>query len=442
MQIFKSKQNDSDELLEALREKTEFDSESEEQAVIDGVDTSPAPEHGLCEVQGERSLGESDEQHETSLDDQEGETKTLSAWISENATIRQSEIDYIHSIGLDLPDRLTNGTEIRVPLRIESNVMLLVIDGRFPKPNENGLPNIKAYFVLPIPSEIACAGNMRNDYYDIDDDGNAYLHIDKYEQILKKYLTGKLKMLLTEYIIRKASLFFEKLAAEKAEATGTLGINETNRRVSETSRYDGRHSRGNIAVHPKCKKIVLSNRSLTQIFCETQARINTETGGLLLGHYENGIWYVAEACDPGWNAIFQMSYHEADENYENHVCSVISRIYKHPLIFLGMWHRHPGSMDTFSSIDDITNTKYAEVCGNGCISALVNYDPDFRMTFYYVDIKSKPRLEYTNVRFEVGDDRFSNPRVLQIASIEDVINRNFTENIHGRTNRERSYGGA
>ena len=181
---------------------------------------------------------------------------------------------------------------------------------------------------------------------------------------------------------------------------------------------------------------------LTQIFCETQARINTETGGLLLGHYENGIWYVAEACDPGWNAIFQMSYHEADENYENHVCSVISRIYKHPLIFLGMWHRHPGSMDTFSSIDDITNTKYAEVCGNGCISALVNYDPDFRMTFYYVDIKSKPRLEYTNVRFEVGDDRFSNPRVLQIASIEDVINRNFTENIHGRTNRERSYGGA
>lgn len=144
--------------------------------------------------------------------------------------------------------------------------------------------------------------------------------------------------------------------------------------------------------NPRCKKVVLSNRAYSQIYSETYSKIRTETGGLLLGHFENGVWYVVEASDPGINATFTTSYHEGDDVYENHICGVISRMYKHPLVFLGMWHRHPGSLDVFSGTDDQTNYKYAESAGNGCISALViyrdsctlvgtNIDGDFTLTY-------------------------------------------------------------
>jgi hypothetical protein len=177
-------------------------------------------------------------------------------------------------------------------------------------------------------------------------------------------------------------------------------------------------------ANPKCKKIVLSDRAYAQILSETYSRIKTETGGLLLGHYENGVWYVAEATDPGINAKFTVAYHEGDEVYENHVAGVISRLYKHPLVFLGMWHRHPGSMDVFSGTDDGTNYKYAASAGNGCISALVNVDPDFRMTFYYAERDERTRsVYYAKVDVEVGDSRFENREILRYAAEEELIGR-------------------
>ena len=176
-------------------------------------------------------------------------------------------------------------------------------------------------------------------------------------------------------------------------------------------------------VNPYCKKIVLSDRAYIQIFNESQSRIQTETGGLLLGHFDDGVWYVVEASDPGINAKFFNAYHEGDDVYENHVCCVISRTYKHPLVFLGMWHRHPGSYDSFSGTDDGTNYKYAGSAGNGCISAIINYDPDFRITFYYVQQGENHRVYYTKVDVEVGDDKIPNKEMLKIASIEDVMRR-------------------
>lgn len=143
-----------------------------------------------------------------------------------------------------------------------------------------------------------------------------------------------------------------------------------------------------------------------------------------MGHFENGVWYVVEASDPGINATFTTSYHEGDDAYENHICGVISRMYKYPLVFLGMWHRHPGSMDVFSGTDDQTNYKYAASAGNGCISALINIDPDFRITFYYAEQGSRVNsIYYTKVDVEVGDDKFENPEILKLASSNEILQR-------------------
>lgn len=69
-----------------------------------------------------------------------------------------------------------------------------------------------------------------------------------------------------------------------------------------------------------------------------------------------------------------------------------------------MWHRHPGSFDVFSSTDDETNSKYALRSEHGAISALVNIDPDFRITMYHVN---RP-CRYTKIKYEVGDELFPN----------------------------------
>lgn len=178
--------------------------------------------------------------------------------------------------------------------------------------------------------------------------------------------------------------------------------------------------------NPKCQKILISNRAMTQIYNETQDKdhMNKETGGLLLGHYINGAWCVIESSDPGYKGVFQRAYHESDEEYVNHVCDIISRTYKYPLNFLGMWHRHPGSMDSFSGTDDITNNKYAISAGNGCISLLVNKDPKFRITPYYVEI-TQDKIIYTKTDYVYGDAHILQVRndVMAIASKIDIDGR-------------------
>ena len=185
---------------------------------------------------------------------------------------------------------------------------------------------------------------------------------------------------------------------------------------------DGMMSKGE-KPHSKCLKVHMSDRAFAQLYSETLDKGVKETGGFLLGHFIDNTWYIFESSDPGYNkSVFRHSYHESDEDYANHVCAILSRIYKHPLHFLGMWHRHPGSMDTFSGTDDGTNKKYAKSAGNGCISLLVNKDPDFRLTAYYVDIVDDD-INYTKVDLEIGDRHIMRRDICEIATQNDIDRR-------------------
>jgi len=134
---------------------------------------------------------------------------------------------------------------------------------------------------------------------------------------------------------------------------------------------------------------------------ETDKMAPNETGGILLGHIlDNGMWIVMEVLPPGWRSTFQYAYFEYDEQFVNYVAQNESKKYEQELSLLGLWHRHPGSLDTFSSTDGGTNRSFAELNPRGAISGLVNIDPRFRLTMYHV---SNP-LHYSKVDIEVGDD--------------------------------------
>lgn len=157
----------------------------------------------------------------------------------------------------------------------------------------------------------------------------------------------------------------------------------------------------------QCNTVVFSNKAYNAIIRETFEHEPVETGGILLGHVVEDTWVVMEVLPPGIHSIFKLAYFEYDEDFVNYLAHSVANQYKMPLSLLGLWHRHPGSMDVFSGTDDETNRTYARQLPNGVISGLVNVDPRFRFTMYYLN-KDKDsgvgRPHYQTVDVEVGDD--------------------------------------
>lgn len=168
----------------------------------------------------------------------------------------------------------------------------------------------------------------------------------------------------------------------------------------------------------ECNYIVLSNRAAKAIISETLSHGRDETGGILLGNFNNGIWYVVESIDPGLDIVNHSVNFEYDPVYVNHLTKKLGVLYHHPLTILGVWHRHPGSMDHFSfqDLNSIANmTNNARI---GIISMLVNLDPELRMTFYYCNKSG----EVMPVYYDIGDDYFL-PEILTYADNETLCSR-------------------
>ena len=158
-----------------------------------------------------------------------------------------------------------------------------------------------------------------------------------------------------------------------------------------------------------CQMIVFSNKAYNAIIRESFDKDPVETGGILLGHVlDNGIWIVMEVLPPGIHSIFEPAYFEYDDAFVNYLAQSVANQYKNPLELLGLWHRHPGSMDFFSTTDDQTNATFANQNSYGVISGLVNIDPEFRLTMYHMGNPSRSvmgfRPCYKKVPIEVGDD--------------------------------------
>lgn len=157
----------------------------------------------------------------------------------------------------------------------------------------------------------------------------------------------------------------------------------------------------------KCQMVVFSNKAYNAIIRESFSKDPVETGGILLGHIlDNGAWIVMEVLPPGVKSVYETAYFEYDAEFVNYLAQSVANEYKIPLELLGLWHRHPGSMDVFSSTDDGTNRTFALQNPSGVISGLVNIDPQFRLTMYHMDnpgnVNTRPN--YKRIDVEVGDD--------------------------------------
>lgn len=151
-------------------------------------------------------------------------------------------------------------------------------------------------------------------------------------------------------------------------------------------------------IKPERPRVVFSARAYSSILSEVLDKVRTETGGVFLGYWENGVWQVVESIDPGPRSCFEVAYFEYDQDYVNHLINKVSRIYERQLDLIGLWHRHPGSLDRFSATDDGTNEQYAALSCHGAISALINIDPRFRLTVYQVD--NNP-LRYRQIPYRI-----------------------------------------
>lgn len=180
-------------------------------------------------------------------------------------------------------------------------------------------------------------------------------------------------------------------------------------------------------------KVVFSDRAYAAVMAETTEKIQTETGGLFLGTVDNDTWYVIEAIDPGPKSIFEVAYFEYDQKYTQHLINKIANLYDEKLQLIGLWHRHPGSFDIFSTTDNGTNAKYAQMRSCGAISALVNIDPKFRLTMYHV---GQP-CRYSKIAYVVGNDlipdkylRLKTPQRYE-KIMDDIMNgKNGTGDLH------------
>ncbi|MBO5829159.1 MAG: Mov34/MPN/PAD-1 family protein [Paludibacteraceae bacterium] len=174
--------------------------------------------------------------------------------------------------------------------------------------------------------------------------------------------------------------------------------------------------------------VIFSQRAFNAIVSEVVDKHPVETGGILIGHVlNNGAWVVLESIPPGYSSIHKTAYFEYNEVFVNYLSNVIAKQYKGNIQLLGLWHRHPGSMDTFSSTDDETNFKFAKDNVMGAISGLVNCDPTMRITMYHVDQKG----HYQNIEWYLDDGTIIPEELLALnyTKEEDLPTFNSRDNI-------------
>lgn len=164
-------------------------------------------------------------------------------------------------------------------------------------------------------------------------------------------------------------------------------------------------------------KIFFTKKSYIQLLTEIEDYPYVETGGVLVGQRRGNVFYVFESVDPGFKADRQRSEFSRHYEYTEHLAYKVANQYEGETTVVGYYHRHPGSFDCFSGGDDVSNLEFARTF-NGIISGLINIDPDFRLSFYYISPEGK---QSKAIPYEVNDQVFE--KIMIFKNSSEVISR-------------------
>lgn len=253
---------------------------------------------------------------------------------------------------------------------------------------------------------------------DKDNPGEVYLETKCMKRIVQKYKPGDVwsRSDIKDYF-QEICDWTKRMSPQRKKALEKKSLHKRSD-LSGRSRNRFDYLNGSCK---KCRKIIISDRAYISVIAEALSRDPDETGGILLGIVDGDTWYVVEATDPGLSTFHNRVHHEMDEKYHNHIYPVISRLYEKDLCLLGLWHRHPGTLNTFSGDDNRTNTSYSEAIGNGTLSFLLNFVPDAQLTCYYLDDKGTGSYYKPEVR--IGDKYFKGTDYLVLADEKTLIAR-------------------
>lgn len=177
-------------------------------------------------------------------------------------------------------------------------------------------------------------------------------------------------------------------------------------------------------------QIFFTTKAYVQLLTEIEDYPYVETGGVLVGQRINNTFYVFETVDPGFKADRQRAEFSRHYEYTEHLAYKVAKQYEGKTTVIGYYHRHPGSYDHFSGGDDVSNLEFAKTF-NGVISGLVNIDPNFRLSFYYI---SPEGYQSKAISYQVDDKFFEG--IMYLKNHNDLIKKiQFNEQTYN--NREK-----
>lgn len=131
--------------------------------------------------------------------------------------------------------------------------------------------------------------------------------------------------------------------------------------------------RRNHEAHLKAGKVRISARAMAAMNNELCRFPDWETGGLLLGYFRTeGEIFVLEATDGGYqNTVHEPDCFQYDVAYEDHLCEILSGLYRPPLELVGLWHKHNERSDPpFSNADENMHRQLLEGTSDPGLSIL------------------------------------------------------------------------
>ena len=166
---------------------------------------------------------------------------------------------------------------------------------------------------------------------------------------------------------------------------------KTNKRKKK-SELNGKPSKRKKFILPK---IFISIDAMESIRSEALKYGQFETGGLLLGEKtivkDNYSILVKKATGPGDNSEHGTHYFKPNKEYYQDV--LLQELYRNSLVYIGEWHKHPGSFDQPSCTDLETMKQITEDENSKDCLAIIATTPDYddkqvlsgivQISFYY-----------------------------------------------------------